>query len=254
MLPGISDHDAVLFDFNLKEISYLSSNYNMCLYHKGDYDGIKSYMNTFPESFLSSDPYNNSVEQNWLSFKVAVQEAINKYIPQRQNKSSRHIPWINLSIKYLMKDRKQLYAKAKKDQTPEAWEAYRRTRNRAINNAHTDCQGQLFETSFNTISKKFWKYVKSLRKDCAGIALLKCNGMTISSSEDKAEVLNNQFYLVFTDEDISHIPEVLYSFPDMPGISFNTEGINKLLNELNTYQQISCSRQNSTKSSEVLCY
>ena len=70
-------------------------------------------------------------------------------------------------------------------------------------------------------------------KDRAGIAPLKFNGMTISSSEDKAEVLNNQFYSVFTDEDISHIPEVLYSFPDMPGISFNTEGIYKLLNELN---------------------
>ena len=72
-----------------------------------------------------------------------------------------------------------------------------------------------------------------MRKDRAGIAPLKFNGMTISSSEDKAEVLNNQFYSVFTDEDISHIPEVLYSFPDMPGISFNTEGIYKLLNELN---------------------
>ena len=156
-----------------------------------------------------------------------------------------------------MKDRKRLYDKATKDRTPEAWEVYRRTRNRvaqAINNAHTDCQGQLFETSFNTISKKFWKYVKSLRKDCARIALLKCNGMTINSSEDKAEVLNNQFYSVFTDEDISHIPEILYSFPDMPDISFNTESINKLLNELNTHQQISCSRQNSNKSSEVLCY
>ena len=90
IIPGISNHDAVLFDFNLKEISFLSSNYNVYLYHKGDYDGIKSYMNAFSESFLSSNPYNNSVEQNWLSFKVAIQEAINKYIPQRQNNSSRH--------------------------------------------------------------------------------------------------------------------------------------------------------------------
>ena len=105
-----------IFNFNLKEISYLSSNYNVYLYHKGDYDGIKSYMNTFSESFLSSDPYNNSVEHNWLSFKVAIQDAFNKYIPQQQNKSSRHIPWINHSIKHLMKDRKRLYDKAKKDQ------------------------------------------------------------------------------------------------------------------------------------------
>ena len=77
------------------------------------------------------------------------------------------------------------------------------------------------------VSKKFWKYVKSLCEDRTGIAPLKFNSMTVSSSEDKAEVLNNQFYSVFTDEDISHIPEVLNSFPDMRGISFNTECIYK---------------------------
>ena len=99
IIPEISDHDAVSFNFNLKEIFYLmiSSNYNVYLHHKGDYDGIKSYMNTFSESFLSSDPYYNSVEQNWLSFKVSIQETINKYFPQQQNKSSRHIPWFNHS-------------------------------------------------------------------------------------------------------------------------------------------------------------
>ena len=107
IIPGISDHDAVLFNFSLREISYLSSNYNVYLYHKGDYDSIKRYMNTFSESFLSSDPYNNSVKQNWLLFKVAIQEAIDKHIPQRRNKSSRHIPWINHSINHVMKDRKQ---------------------------------------------------------------------------------------------------------------------------------------------------
>ena len=52
----------------------------------------------------------------------------------------------------------------------------------------------LILTSSNTVSKKFWKYVKSLRKDRTGIAPLKFNGMTISSSEVKVEVLNTQFF------------------------------------------------------------
>ena len=126
--------------------------------------------------------------------------------------------------------------KLKKDQTPEAWEAYHRTRNsvtQAINNAHTDYQVSYLKLVLTQFQKKFWKHVKSLRKDRTGITPLKFNGMTISSSENKAEVLNTQLFSVFTDEDTSYIPEVLYSFPDMPGISFNTEGIYKLLNELN---------------------
>ena len=52
VIPGISDHDAVLFNFNLKEISYLGLIImRTCITRKGDYDGIKSYMNTFSESF-----------------------------------------------------------------------------------------------------------------------------------------------------------------------------------------------------------
>ena len=50
----------------------------------------------------------------------------------------------------MMKDRKQLYDKAKKDQTPEAWKAYCNITNNVtqalIENAHTDYQRQLFDT------------------------------------------------------------------------------------------------------------
>ena len=53
-----------------------------------------------------------------------------------------------------MKDRKQLYDKAERDQTL------------------TDYQGQLFS---NTVPKMFWKYVESLCKDRTGIAPLKFN-------------------------------------------------------------------------------
>ena len=46
---------------------------------------------------------------------------------------------LNPCIKHMMKDRKQLYDKAKRDQTPEAWRAYRNIRNKvtqALENAH----------------------------------------------------------------------------------------------------------------------
>lgn len=43
IILGISDQDAVLFNCNLKEISSNSLNHNeTTLYHKGDYDGIKT--------------------------------------------------------------------------------------------------------------------------------------------------------------------------------------------------------------------
>jgi len=143
------------------------------------------------------------------------------------------------AIKLKMKQRKQLYDKAKKSQTHESWKAYHMIRNQItqeVNKAHANCQCQLFENNTHTISKRFWKYIKSLHKDHIGVPPLVTNEITISKSKDKAETLNQQFYSVFTDEDLSSVPSPTSLFSIMPSISFHVEGIYKLLNNLNSYK------------------
>ena len=98
-----------------------------------------------------------------------------------------------------------------------------------ISQAYTNYQTQSFENNTCTVSKRFWKYIKSLRKDCVGIPSLTTDGV---KSEDKADILNHQFSSVFTDEDLSSVPSPTSSFPIMPNISLNVEGIYKLLNDL----------------------
>ena len=68
-----------------------------------------------------------------------------------------------------------------------------------ISQAYTNYQTQSFENNTCTVSKRFWKYIKSLQKDCVGIPPLTTDGVTTSKSEDKADILNRQFYSVFTD-------------------------------------------------------
>ena len=56
-----------------------------------------------------------------------------------------------------MKERKQLYNRAKKIQTHESWEAYRIIRNQVtqeISEAHRNYQTQIFENNTCTVSKK----------------------------------------------------------------------------------------------------
>ena len=88
-----------------------------------------------------------------------------------------------------------------------------------ISEAHTNYQTQIFENNTCTVLKRFWKYIKSLRKDCVGIPPLTTDGVTTSKSEDKANILNHQFYSVFTDEDLSSVSSPTSSFPIMPNIS-----------------------------------
>ena len=77
--------------------------------------------------------------------------------------------------------------------------------------------------------------IKSLHKDHVGVPALISNGKTLTDSLEKAEVLNNQFYSMFTDEDLINTPQIdQLEYPTMPEISFNTSGIHKLLLDLDT--------------------
>jgi hypothetical protein len=53
--------------------------------------------------------------------------------------------------------------------------------------------------------KRFWSYVKALRKDNSGVAPLKDSGKMHADPKDKADILNRQYESVFTKADITNI-------------------------------------------------
>ena len=85
------------------------------------------------------------------------------------------------------------------------------------------------------MQKKFWNYIKSLRKDATGIAPLKDKGRLFSSAKDKAGILNRQYISVKTVEEPGEaIPEPEGEpFPDMNDIAVQEEGVRKLLKTCN---------------------
>ena len=67
--------------------------------------------------------------------------------------------------------------------------------------------------------KRFWSYVKLLRRDNCGVAPLKKDGIMFTQNEAKADILNQQFASVFSHEDTSALPDMgPSSYPDMPDI------------------------------------
>ena len=51
-----------------------------------------------------------------------------------------------------------------------------------------------------SISKKFYTFIKHKKTDSTGIKTLKKNGATVTDSEQKADLLNNDFYSVFSQQ------------------------------------------------------
>ena len=79
------------------------------------------------------------------------------------------------------------------------------------------------------ISKRFWSYIKSTRKDNLGVGTLKSGDTEIVNSEQKAEVLSDQFASVFTDENLFNIPNMGPStITDIPPLKFDVSGITSL--------------------------
>jgi len=78
--------------------------------------------------------------------------------------------------------------------------------------------------------KKFWSYIKSLRKDCVDIPPLSSGTHLVTDNQQKAEALNKQFQSVFTKEhDRSILDKGPSPYPTMPDINITTPGILKLL-------------------------
>ena len=82
--------------------------------------------------------------------------------------------------------------------------------------------------------KRFWSYVKSLRRDNCGVAPLKKDGVMYTENNAMANILNQQFSSVFTREDIQTMPVLPISpYPDIMNITVNIQGVAKLLSDLN---------------------
>ena len=85
--------------------------------------------------------------------------------------------------------------------------------------------------------KKFWSFVKSLKKDAFGINSLRENGILKTDTLDKANICNRQFESAFTRESDTEIPSKGTSpFSPMGEITVDPKGVLKLLNNLNIHK------------------
>ena len=80
----MSDHEAVLYSVNVKApITQSIAERTIFLYHKGNIDAIRKDMSDLCNTFMSSDPYTRTVEENWQLFKTCIQDSVNQYVPQK---------------------------------------------------------------------------------------------------------------------------------------------------------------------------
>ena len=179
------------------------------------------------------------IDQLWDKIHKKLNETMNKHVPSRLKSSRFDQPWINQKIKKMSRRKKKYFKKARSTNLEDDWTKYRRLKKET----RTECK-KAFSSYINNViceteedskhtNKRFWSYVKALKKDSSGVAPLKRDGITYSDSKIKAEILNDQFASVFTRDDTDEETERNSPFPNMPPITVGLEGVKKLLRNLN---------------------
>jgi hypothetical protein len=203
VIPGISDHQAVLVDGDLSPIVNKQPKRQIPLYKKADWNQLKDHVRDFGKHLDRTD---TTVSPNtlWQNFKIMLETGISKHIPHKCARQKDSMPWITTKIKRLIGRKNKLYARYKHSSLDK--------HHRAFKAIKAEVQKQLRQAYWSYVqglispdpdepkgTKKFWTYIKHCKQDSTGVApLLGDDGKLMDDATGKAEILNRQFTSVFS--------------------------------------------------------
>ena len=111
VIPGISDHDAVFVEDNIKAVINKQKQRMFPLYRKADWDGLKEHVSKYVVTVVHSADCDLSINVLWSSFQEELTSGIKRFILHRFTSSRSGLPYVSPSLKRLMKKRDRLHAK-----------------------------------------------------------------------------------------------------------------------------------------------
>ena len=128
------------------------------------------------------------------------------------------MPWIDATIKRLVKKRHKLYLCARKSKDPGVKIHYKRFRahvQKVLRDSYWKHVSNIFTFENDSSDpdapktekiKEFWSFIKSLKKDAFVITSISKIGILKTDSKEKANICNRQFQSAFTRVDDSDPP------------------------------------------------
>ena len=113
-IPGISDHEIVLADCNIKPTINKRAPRFIHQWRKADWEKLKSETISYGAHFIAGAAA-RTVSVNYQIFKQFIQDTIDQYVPERLLKiGENNLPWITPNIRRLCRKKQRLFNKAKR--------------------------------------------------------------------------------------------------------------------------------------------
>jgi hypothetical protein len=238
-LPGISDHDIVLIDANVRATRTRTPKRKIYLWKTANTQELQDEVRTNMEDFSSNEfP---TIDDMWTSFKNILLNAMEKSVPSKLSRSKPTHPWITTEVRRIINKKNKAGNKARKTKSQRDKDRYRKLKSltqRTTREAYNDYVTNIISPEQTNNPKRFWSFIKSKKQDNSGVAPLRAkDGIIYSDNNNKAEILNNQFKSAYTLEDTTSLPNLGESkIPSMPNIHISENGVHKLLSKLNDHK------------------
>ena len=101
--PGMSDHNIVITDVNLRARTVMKKPRKVHLFKKADMGSLDKDIEQDLTRYLEDENIENeTTEDLWQFFKETITKAVTKHVPQKTIGGKQHVPWINTHIKRLI--------------------------------------------------------------------------------------------------------------------------------------------------------
>ena len=138
----------------------------------------------------------DDVDECWRCWKQSFLGIMEECIPRATLPDSINPPWLSKRILQMIKKQNYYYRLAKHNRQSCHHAKYRRLRS-AIVSALRQAKASFFSSLDPKCSKTFWKSVQAIRSKATSIPVFSVNGVQITSSSGKANLLNNYFTCCF---------------------------------------------------------
>ena len=239
---GASDHHLITFDMISTFRKTIKQTKTRLKYNQTDLNNFSNHMKIDWENELQGK---NSKEAYDL-FLSKYNEAVDLYVPKTTvTTTDKYIKpvWMKQATLNLIKRKKHAHIKYLNTRARYDNYAYKSLRNQVTSATRRDriAFERNISKEIKNNNKLFWRYVNSQRNTKTTIPDLKRkDGSLTSDDREKAELLNDQFCSVFTNEDTSNIPDIdpLPTNTKLENIEVKTTEVIKQLKGLRT--QKSC--------------
>ena len=181
IIPGLSDHEAVLVETKLKLTKKKPTKRNINLWKKVDEEKLRKECNDFKTSFFDKFDAETDVNDLWDNIKSNLLGLMKNNVPTKTASTKHHQPWITTTTKRLIRKRHKWFTKAKRSKSNRVQNKYKEIKKecqRVCRKTHINYLNDLITEDNN--KKKLWTYIKSKGQQNCGISDLRdVNGILI---------------------------------------------------------------------------